>query len=207
MAKRKRPNIMMCLAFVLLCLTLLTTHFTGGLYAKYVAKDSAEDSARVIKFGDLRLTETGDFVDGKAVVVPGVDLIKNVTVEFDGSESATYVFMKATLFPGDWGFSVDNKMFTRGTEWLKWKVQTEWSYLKSINNSNNSVDYIFYIELEPNKNLSIPFIADGGKITVNQKIEKQAVVNMGSLKIDLKAYVVQSGGFADADAAWKSVNK
>ena len=38
---------------------------------------SGSDSARVITFGDLTLTETGDFYEeGKLMIIPGVDLKK-----------------------------------------------------------------------------------------------------------------------------------
>lgn len=47
---KKQLNIPMCLAFVLLCLTLISMHFTSGLYAKYVSKGTGMDSARVAKF-------------------------------------------------------------------------------------------------------------------------------------------------------------
>ncbi len=47
---KKQLNIPMCLAFVLLCLTLISMHFTGNLYAKYISKDGADDSARVARF-------------------------------------------------------------------------------------------------------------------------------------------------------------
>ena len=42
-----KPNIMLSLAAVLLCLVLFTTHLTSGLYAKYTNRFSANDSARV----------------------------------------------------------------------------------------------------------------------------------------------------------------
>lgn len=48
--RRKQPNIAMCAAFVMLCLTLVSTHFATGLYARYVSTDSASDSARVATF-------------------------------------------------------------------------------------------------------------------------------------------------------------
>ena len=43
-------NIPICLAAVLLCLTLFSFYFSGGLYAKYVTRASGSDSARVAKF-------------------------------------------------------------------------------------------------------------------------------------------------------------
>lgn len=46
----KKPNIVLCAGLVLLCLTFFSVYFTSGLYARYMTKDSAEDSARVAKF-------------------------------------------------------------------------------------------------------------------------------------------------------------
>lgn len=52
MVKHHQPkmNIPMCLAAVLLCLTLVSCHLCGGLYAKYTATGYGEDTARVAKF-------------------------------------------------------------------------------------------------------------------------------------------------------------
>ena len=75
--KKAKLNIPMCVACVLFCLTLFSFHLCGGLYARYTARGSASDSARVIKFGELTLTETGDFFQpGKLLIIPGVDLTK-----------------------------------------------------------------------------------------------------------------------------------
>ena len=92
-----KVNIPMCIAFVLFCLTLFSIHLTSGLYAKYTTSASDSDSARVIRFGELKITETGDFYENnKLMVIPGVDLIKKATVSFSGSEAATYVFVDVT---------------------------------------------------------------------------------------------------------------
>lgn len=48
--KGRKHNIPMCMALVLLCLTMITTHMTGGLYARYTTTASGSDSARVAKF-------------------------------------------------------------------------------------------------------------------------------------------------------------
>lgn len=47
---KAKINIPMCIACVLLCLTLFSFHLCGGLYAKYVVSDSSGDFARVAKF-------------------------------------------------------------------------------------------------------------------------------------------------------------
>lgn len=46
----RKFNIPMCVALVLLLLTLVTTHLTSGLYARYTAADTNSSSARVAKF-------------------------------------------------------------------------------------------------------------------------------------------------------------
>ena len=47
---REKPNIPMCLACVLLCLTLFSVHLCSGLYARYTEKGATNDSARVASF-------------------------------------------------------------------------------------------------------------------------------------------------------------
>lgn len=49
----RKVNIPMALACVLLCLTLISMHLTGGLFARYTAKGDGGDSARVAKFSVL----------------------------------------------------------------------------------------------------------------------------------------------------------
>ncbi|MBR2310752.1 MAG: hypothetical protein IKA47_09515 [Oscillospiraceae bacterium] len=46
----RKVNIPMTLACVLLCLTLITTHMTGGLFARYTVTATGSDEARVAKF-------------------------------------------------------------------------------------------------------------------------------------------------------------
>jgi len=62
--KNKSPmmNIPMVMALILLCLTLISTHFTAGLYARYVSRAAGSDSARVAKFN---ITESV-FYDGNS---------------------------------------------------------------------------------------------------------------------------------------------
>ncbi len=53
---KRKFNIPMCIACVLFCLTLLSIHLTGGLFAKYTTAGDGEDSARVATF-DVKITE------------------------------------------------------------------------------------------------------------------------------------------------------
>lgn len=74
MGKNKaKVNIPICLALILLCLTLISIHMTSGLYARYTASATATDSVKVAKFD----------VSGS--------LGKNVTVNCQQGNSGTYV--------------------------------------------------------------------------------------------------------------------
>lgn len=48
--KMMKSNPMLTLAAILLCLVMISTHFTSGLYAKYTARSSTNDNARVASF-------------------------------------------------------------------------------------------------------------------------------------------------------------
>ena len=199
---KTKMNIPMCLAAILLCLTLISIHLTSGLYAKYISSASGNDSARVIKFGELTLTEEGDFYEGnKLMIIPGVALTKKATVSFSGSESATYVFVEIT--PSKWSTS-DNKTFSlmsNGKTAMQWNVAEGWLFLKSDNGT-----YIYYRELTPNTELiATDIIAENGKIAVSNQITKSEIQVMTGISIKLRATVVQSGGFENPEAAWTSV--
>ncbi len=199
---KTKMNIPMCLAAILLCLTLISIHLTSGLYAKYISSASGNDSARVIKFGELTLTEEGDFYEGnKLMIIPGVALTKKATVSFSGSESATYVFVVIT--PSKWS-TTDNKTFSlmsNGKTAMQWNVAEGWLFLKSDNGT-----YIYYRELTPNTELiATDIIAENGKIAVSNQITKSEIQVMTGISIKLRATVVQSGGFENPEAAWNSV--
>lgn len=200
--RKAKINIPICLAAVLLCLTLFSFHLCGGLYAKYTVSDYSQDSARVIKFGDLTLTEEGDFYDGsKLMIIPGVELTKKATVSFSGSESATYVFAEIT--PKKWT-TADNRTFSlllNGKTAMQWRVAEGWAFLKTDNGA-----YIYYRALAPNSELvAADIIAENGKITVSDQITKSEMEAMTGISIKLRATVVQSGGFENPEAAWDSI--
>ena len=204
MAKYKKAqlNIPMCLAAVLLCLTLISIHLSSGLYAKYVVNDSGSDSARVIKFGNLTLSETGSFNSkGELIILPGVDIDKKAVVDFDGSESATYVFVEVTAT--NWQ-SDDNYSFavkSAGEKLLSWSVVKDWNFLK-----NDGEKYVYYRELEPNETLNDADIIVDGKIKVSDEITLKTISSLTGINIKLRSTVVQVGNFKNASEAWASVS-
>lgn len=207
MAKHKKTakvNIPMCIASFLFCLTLISIHLTSGLYAKYIITASGSDSARVITFGDLILTETGDFYEeSKLMIIPGVDLQKKATIDFKGSESATYVFVE--IIPTGWS-TTDNVTFSllsNGETAMQWRVADGWIFLKSDNGT-----YIYCRELAPNAELDeVDVIANDGKITVGADIRRSEIKTLTGVSIKLRASVIQSGGFESPTAAYDSITE
>ncbi len=201
-------NIPVCIALALLCLTLISSHMTSGLYARYVAQDESFDSARVIKFGDITLTEVGDFYEtGKLMIIPGENLQKRAVINFDGSEAATYVFLQIDI-SDEWE-TTDGRTFTiaeGADDLMSWSVDDRWECL--IRDGR----YVYYYKhdggsiLPPNSTLvNVDIIANNGTITVSENITKAQIESMIDITMGIRASVVQAGGFEDVNAAWESV--
>lgn len=195
---------MMWTAGVLFCLVLITTSMMGGLFARYTATEIGSDSARVAKFGNLTLTEKGDFVgtaDTKtAIIIPGVDLNKKVTLSFNASEVATIVFVEVSA--PNWTVLGDNKTtFTKTYEnenQLSWYIADGWTYLPET-------QYVYYKVLEPNKQLTDVDIIRDGKIAVSEKIQKSNIQSLDGLKISFRASVIQNDGSLTPKTAWEKL--
>lgn len=209
MARRKRAkmNIPMVLAGVLLCLTLLSVHFSSGIYARYTTSADGNDSAKVASFGNLTLEETGSFSNASktAIIVPGVDLIKNAAVSFSASEVSVYVIVEAEL-SNHWvttdneTFVIENTDKTDGEDenLLSWSVADGWTYIEGSK-------FAYYKLLEPNEALeNFPFVAENGKITVSKFITRKEISNLKDIKIIFKAYAVQAGDMTPEEA-WNKV--
>lgn len=199
--RRPKRNIALRLAGILFCLTLVSFYMVSGLFAKYTTSGKGSDSARVIKFGDITLTETGDFYEGgnKMWIVPGLDIKKDAKVSFEGSEAATYVFVQVQV-SDHW--SCDDGVFTMEGGKISWTVADGWERL---------YDNVYYRALKPNETLTADIIKYG-IVTVSDGINRGDMLDIeevGGVKktisVAFRAYVVQSSGFASAQAAWDSL--
>ena len=195
---------MMWLAGVLFCLVLITTAMMGGLFARYITSATGSDSARVVVFGNLTLTETGDF-DGtenkKGMIIPGVTLTKDATVTFTGSEAATLVFVEV-IVPEDTWEMAENGAFSYGG--LSWTVASGWEYLDSDHHAGND-RYVFYKTLEPNTQLNQEKIVHEGKILVSEEITKATIAGLANGDLAFRASVIQAGGFKTVEEAWAAM--
>lgn len=195
-------------ALLILCAVMLTTHLTGGLNARYVSSAEGSDSARVAKFGDITITETGDdkTTEGEYLIIPGVNIKKNPLLSFAGSESATYVFVEITL-GSDWK-STDNMSFHNNAG-VSWTVGSDWQYLPDTANP-----VYYYITgttegvISPNTVIVDSQIIKDSTITVSNTITAADIngSDFDDLGIAFRATAVQSIGFENVNAAWASIS-
>lgn len=203
--KNKSGTIMLVIALILLLLVMVSLHMTSGLYARYISTGSGSDSARVIKFGELAITETGDFTTNSSgnrefVFAPGTTFTKDIKISFGGSEAATLIFV--SVHAPDWKVSGDYN-YTDLNEQLTWSVDSsKWTRLKSVGES-----YVYYMVLEPNEKINnMPFVANEGKITVSENGTVDMYLNYPTTMFTVKTYAVQANGFESVEDAWDSVS-
>ena len=174
----------------LLYLAVATFALTGVTFSRYVASAHSQDEGRVAAFGGLTVTDSGS-----VQVQPGVAAKKDLTVRFDGSEAATYVFVE--LKGSDWTRGADNRTYTYGAGRLSWRVADGWTHLR---------DNVYYRELAPNTALDAGLI-DGGTVNVSENMTRtQLQAAAGTLHIHVQAAAVQREGGDTAETAWARVN-
>lgn len=171
----------------LLYLAVVTFALTGVTFSRYVASAHSQDEGRVAAFGGLTVTDSG-----VTPVQPGVAAQKDLTVHFDGSEAATYVFVE--LQGSDWTRDADNRTYTYGAGRLSWRVADGWTHLQ---------DNVYYRALSPNTALDAGLIA-GGTVDVSENMTRTQLEELSkALSIRVKAAAVQREGGDTAQIAWE----
>ncbi len=182
----------------LLYLVLVAFLSTGVTLSKYVTSTQGGDSARIIKFGDISITETGDFTDEKFRIQPGVNLNKTATIDFKGSEANTYVFLEVST--DTFTAAADNYTFSTVDEKIKWSVdKTNWTYLTSENGK-----YIYYKALAANTAFNADIITDNTVYVSSQLLNSEAQ-GITNLSVSFRGIAVQANGFPTASDAWEAV--
>jgi hypothetical protein len=229
-SKPRHPgSMMMRVAGALLCLVMLSTHLMGGLYARYRTEGSGEDEARVIKFGEIAVEETGDFVNvggvNKFIFTPGVPLKKAVRIYFGGSEAVTYLFA-AVHTPGwvmaadqsNFSFSVKGEGGQPDTEILSFQInlgqdpytKKKWTYLTSEGDT-----HVYYLALNPNEALGKTGADSAQGLILNDQVQVRPTIPpkgygdpaLKNIHIGITAYAAQANGFETPIAAWQSVSQ
>lgn len=172
----------------LLYLAVVTFALTGVTFSRYVASAHSQDEGRVITFGDLTVTDSG-----VTQVQPGVAAKKDLTVHFDGSEAAVYVFAEVQ---GGWTRGADG-IYHDATGLMTWRVADDWTHLQ---------DNVYYRELAPNTALDAGLIA-GGAVNVSEDMTRtQLQAAAGTLHIRVQAAAVQREGGDTAQIAWERLS-
>lgn len=172
----------------LLYLAVVTFALTGVTFSRYVASAHSQDEGRVITFGDLTVTDSG-----VTQVQPGVPAEKDLTVHFDGSEAAVYVFAEVQ---DGWARGADG-IYHDAAGLMTWRVADGWTHLR---------DNVYYRELAPNTALTAGLIA-GGAVNVSENMTRtQLQAAAGTLHIRVQAAAVQREGGDTAETAWARVN-
>lgn len=196
--KNRRPKPRLPFSAVLSYLVLLAAAFSGVTFSKYMAGTTVGDTARVAIMRDITVTETGNFAEpDKWVITPGVDMIKNAVVNFEGSEMACYVFCE--IKTTGWSRLDEHSFaFSGGSEnILGWAVNNGWNYL-----SGNGSEAVYYRIVGANTVLQADVLAEGGKITVSENITKTQLDSLPKdMQIKISATAVQYNGFSEETGA------
>lgn len=169
----------------LLYLAVVTFALTGVTFSRYVASAHSQDEARVITFGDLTVTDSG-----VTQVQPGVAAKKDLTVRFEGSEAAVYVFAEVQ---DGWTLGADG-IYHDAAGLMTWRVADGWTHLQ---------DNVYYRELAPNTALTAGLIA-GGTVDVSENMTRTELEKLSkALSIRVRAAAVQREGGDTAQIAWK----
>ena len=174
----------------LLYLAVATFALTGVTFSRYVASAHSQDEGRVITFGDLTVTDSGS-----VQVQPGVPAQKDLTVRFDGSEAATYVFVE--LKGSDWTRGADGYTYTYQSGLMTWRVAGGWTHLQ---------DNVYYRALSPNTALDAGLI-DDGTVNVSENMTRTELEKLSkALSIRVQAAAVQREGGDTAQIAWERLS-
>ncbi len=143
-------------AALILCLTLISSGLTCGMYARYTTAGTGSDRARVAKFGQLALTMQQTQQNGKLLPGQAADVVLDPKVTMTESEVAVVVYVYVTLpEESDWRYDPVSRSFTCGP--ILWTVEEGWEYLEEKDNT-----YTFYQILPPGESLADVPVVQGG---------------------------------------------
>ena len=199
MKENQKTKFSLPFSAVLTYLLLIAVALSGVTFSKYVTGTTVGDSARVAYMRDIAISETGNFTaPDKWIIAPGVDMIKNAAVEFEGSEMACYVFLE--IKANGWN-RIDTYGYAYtaagGENLLAWSVNNDWVYLSGSENGA-----VYYHIVSANSVLDAEVIADGGIVTVSENLTKTQLDGLpADMSIKIGATAVQYHGFSEGFGA------
>ncbi len=159
---------------------------TGITLSKYITTTNGDDSAQIISFGDLSLTETGDFYEeNRMLVQPGVDLEKKAVLSFAGADTAVYIFVRVKT--ADWDVNADHTQYSCLSEKIHWEIDSEnWTYLQS-----DAQEAVYYKMLPANTALPETSLILEDTIHVSNTLKRSELEQLDDISISFQGYAVQ----------------
>ncbi len=213
--RSKRKRIRLPFSAVLMYLLLIAFLLSGVTFSRYVTGTTVADSARVAYMKDISISETGNFTEqNKWIILPGVDMQKNATVHFEGSEMACYIFLE--IKTNGWTRTGEHSYAcpVDGAVALSWNVDANWAFLSGDNGGA-----VYYRIASANTELDTEVLGNGGTITVSKELTRTQLEKLTNdlttdLSIDIGATAVQYHGYSEhteytelqrAEAVWNIV--
>ena len=143
--------------------------------------------------GTYTLAEATTTEGNSYVVMPGVNLPKDPTVNVKAASGAYYLFVEVTKgakVDGDTlGYTVD------GSKWIRLNIEGREVYAYTTDGTNPAI---------LNTPVSNAHVLTGDTITVSRDEAKIAALTADNAKLTFKAYACQAAGFENAAAAFKA---
>ena len=194
---------------IAIALVLVVALAVGATWAYLTAKTdpvvNTFTAGGAVNQGDLELFEhvasqnnDGTYTLGETtvtsnsyVVMPGVNLPKDPTVNVKAASGAYYLFVEVTKgakVDGDTlGYTVD------GSKWIRLNIEGREVYAYTTDGTNPAI---------LNTPVSNAHVLTGDTITVSRDEAKIAALTADNANLTFKAYACQAAGFADAAAAF-----
>ena len=204
MAKVKTKGGRLPVRAYLLYLLLISFMLTGVTFSRYITSSRGDEGARVVKAGEIRIEENGDFYKpGVLAVAPGADLKKDATVVYDGGEYAAYIFLTVDItgFTRSGTYHCAYTPHGSSDEAIYFDINKAWQVLYE-----DGSKVVFYVTLEPNINFERKIIDNNGLVSVSDSLHASDIRALPSLGISFDAFAVQAGGFEGKDARECALN-
>ena len=193
-------NITSKFSVFLLSMTLVTTYWLSGMYARYTTTHDVDDATRVIGFGDITINKRGIFNEERTIFAPGANIYGNVNIDFEGSDTSVYIFVELTL-SSNWDVldTHDIVISSGDVLLLDAEIGSSWNYLNKFDNS-----VVYYQHLDSNINFN-DNVFESNSIVVSPFVTDEHLNLLKNITIKFDSYAVQSNGFGSVESAWERI--
>lgn len=209
--------------FLISCLTLLLImaaiciFFIMTVFSKFISTTNFDSNTNVGKVGTLRLVETKSSENTdknqENIELNSNSIVeKNLSVSYNSKNVASYIYFIVNA--DGWQYTSDtNKLSIKGSynvDMAYFIINSNWKYLKSETQQDNSINFIFYQEVPTNTNFVDSNIISNiyiNAVSVNDTVKNNLLTLNDDHAISFSAYVIQKQGVDNAFLGWEYVSK